>query len=569
MAEEDVKLSILMDESALQQLERAAQALEKTGERWGRSAASWRSATGGMSSAAQGAGMGSGQEAEDEARRKRFGAQLAGINAPIVMDMATRAEMARRERDSAERGQQKKPSYNDQFAKFNRNLSSGLQGGELGQNLSQLGNTLGDTFRKLATVINAASDSTLTLAQRQQGLIESLPIVGSFASGLREFGEAIRGVTNDLNLNRLRAESAGLLSSTSLSNQSQAGGMRIESARLAGTAAEHRRQADMGFAGLGVADPKNVFDPLERQRFQRETGIAQHRQGLEADAAGLAAQGKAIDAEERRLTGQRDNAKRVHDESLAQAKLLQGKEREKSASSGGLGWLVGNNSVNLAGRPHKAEIDDSGRSALQASKDLLTLEEQLREAQNRRHQHAEAVARNQHEQAKALVDLERSRLEILRSQGEIISGQTQSFGSLTRARQSLVTSTLQQAKDRGFDSLTMGQRNIIREGGFGQVVQRGIEKQIEGNPLFRQAQGLAADMGASPRGTLGENLTAQTAAQKLLVEATKKSEAAFATGVSTSFDKFLKGVEDVLRRILEAKLKELDGRRLVERNLRI
>lgn len=663
--EEDVKLSILMDEQTAEGLERAASALERMGERWGRSAEAWRATAEGMGQAAQtseeaaqrrhflgqigqaggetareqldmreqldlrnrrepnrsastpeeikaaaretagdhwkGAAQpwqapstGMGGVAQVESERKRFMGQLAEVardsrgpvpTSPVsvLADEKLRSqqkakeqvdsyEASKKDREAHDKEMAKRghgPTANDQFSQFNQNLSSALRGGRTGENLEQLGNTVGGVMGKFGKHLTTLSDSTLTSAQQMQQIARDLPIIGGLIAGAQAM---IQAPQHDvIYQGGITADKARSDSSSNWAMMQRRAGIRQQEAEATGIATERDKQHRAGFAGLGVAIPDNVHDTMGAAHFSRQIETAQRIQDVRAEKSGIearkAAQEKELD-ELREKRGVEDGdkstglARGVWNANQHAADIEKRKPSNKSwvdyvgnvagADRPGRTWNEFGTALqgNRAGRTwneafHQSLADEKkpedtkkSHDGLQAHKDFQTANNRVIEKEIELRGTAADLVRKQGEELKALAGHDKDRLSLLRQQEGVVQGQVQSFGSLTKAQQSMAIRLLEKSRDRGFDSLSFGERNDLRRYGGGQVVDRGIEKMMDKDPDFKKFQHLIADNTGdptAPRKGLGEIRTEARGLEIKLAETRTAIEASTTKALQGSF----------------------------------
>lgn len=525
---EEAKLSILMDNS------QAAAELERMANAWERAAQAQKEAMNrGLGSpmgrawdATNAAGSGMGATVGAAGATEDWKRAVSGLRAS-AQELKTAVEAAGRMAS----GQRPAGMF-------------GGMGGMLSGAMSAAGvAAAGQGMSMVASSLDKLNDSTLSASQRTQAFAESLPLVGSFVRGIREMTEAVQGVTDRLRRQALAGEIHGLENPSRLATEFKQGELSTSSAGRRGLADYWQGQARAGFAGLGVADPRNLYDPYQRSAFSRQIGLAQSRQGIQAEIA-------EVEARQRGQEKERKNAEweaGVASNDAGEAKENYERLRKEKGGPTFLG-------INVYSNRNKAEIDQAARDAQHTAQLEIQAREKLKRITEEGQQTAIELEQKKSAAVRASIDIEKEKLTVLKEQEGIVRAQTQSWGRATGAERQVMLAWAKQAQ-KDPNSLARGQLDKLANYAPN-MVARIYEQRGERDPGLREFQDLTKDLNNTPQG-LGDNMREQQALEKKIADMSAKSAASAAEASSKAFDSFVKQIIDQFDAILKAKLAEL------------
>lgn len=400
-------------------------------------------------------------------------------------------------------------------------------------------------IKNVAGMFEALNDSTATTRQRFNNLADSVPVLGSITSSVRSLFDGIRGTTNAL---RVQEQRAGVMT-----EQGQVEMQAIQTRhRLEVGSAGHFARGDYwldrqrrGFGAYGIADPANVMDPYQKQFFAAQLGIGQARERTGADLAANKAEMGQLQKQEQELLAKEQKETLMY--GLAQSREKKARRRadaEFSSLGGQLGsWFGGN---------PKVDIDAAARDSLEALNRLEQTRTQLIET--RQQMQAKAVENQQKEAENARhdLDLEKSKLEVLRQQGDVARGTAHAFGRMLPGEKRMILSAIGQANTKGFGSLLPFQMDLIARGGPATQnwLQRNWERQAEKDPYQAELRGLLGADANMPQ-SLQANEQAQLGAMKNIDQLSKNLEARMTTSIGDAFDRMVDKILEVVERKIQ------------------
>ena len=289
-----------------------------------------------------------------------------------------------------------------------------------------------------AGVMNIYGDSMLSATQKTQMMSESIPVIGGLVKAFREFGEALSGLPEYLQKGRLKIAQ-------------QAAGERAK--------AEARQKVnaqDLVFTGAqakwsSLRDaPMPDAGPLARQTYQEQLAY-QKSQSL-------------LPAKEKAHVAQADLAAAQAGYAKAQEQLRAGQANIKM---------------------YRADIDkkqtmadrlfgaDKGSAGEAQRKLLLEQVAASEEGLARNKARAEADANNVSKQALAIeqaksavrqnnIELAKAELAVLKQEEQTMSSQAKTVGAMGPGQVRRMRSIVTQIKNKGADSLTLRQRELVR-----------------------------------------------------------------------------------------------------------
>lgn len=425
---------------------------------------------------------------------------------------------------------------------------SGL-GGAMGAAAGAMGvYAAGHAMSAAAGAMAKLGDSTKRFDERLMSAAEGIPVVGTLVKGFRDLAEAVKGSADAMRRQAMAAEAIGgtmpmqhRARYAEMGAGTQAGVLRSTSTFWAG-------QARRGFAGLGVADPRNLYDPYQAGAFSRQIGLAQSKQGILAGIAETEARGRGLNDERVGLDNLRTGA-------MDRLRSAQGDEQKARAGAHWLGSSVFGNS--------KAEIDRASRAQLQASRELMEIEQKIKENTENRQQNAMELERKRGELVGHSIALEKERLTVLKEQEGIVRAQTQGWGRATGAERQVATAWARQAQ-RDPNSLARGQWDYLQR--FApNFVARHMEQRGEADPMLREFQALTGTLNNTPQG-LGANLREQQDVEKRIAELSTKKSADTARLLEGAFGKFTDDIIAALLRIVKIRGDEIRNGQTIRNN---
>ena len=503
---DDVRLSILMDENSVAQLERAALAMERAALAMEKSSGAARNST------------------------AQYGATGGTAGDSNPSQGATRPTAAERMSDGM-RWMENRFSDSGPTGQFFAPISRAM--GNFGNSLDKL------------------NDSTLTTTSRMGAFVETLPVIGQFTRGLREAISGLAGLSDRLRTQSQIAETAASINQGVRTSFDFQGGLEVERAIRSGRAGMAGAMAGRGFAGLGVDDPANLYDPFQATAFTRQISIAQQSQLVQLGIGDATSRVTALDEQIRRA----EQNRRLAEDRVRGSQAMDSRAR---AGVSWMGYLSGSD---------KGDIDKSSRELLNNRQDLIAWEEKIRDLTRQRQEAGIDLERKRGEELQLNVTREQERLRVLQEQEGLVRAQTQAFGAMYPGQRQMAVNFLRQAKEKGSDTLTPFMLTFLRNAGAGQWVAREFERRGEKDPLNKEFQQLQGPEGNMPQ-TLGENLAAQRQAQKNLAELSMKIEASTTEAFSREFEKFVKTLISQMTAIVKKQSDLIGDRQQISNNVR-
>lgn len=471
-----------------------------------------------------------------------------------------------------------------------RPAAPGQGGGIFSQENQELAASIGGTVAALQTMakitqaaavsIDALKDSSLTAAQANRKVAESIPILGEFNKAMFQLSDAITGRTEEIRKTQRETQA------NTAKAQAQLGAFQQTlpiNEQIFGINAQQRARA---------ANPPLPFnapgrDTLEGERdfanFERRRPLEQAKRDaqIQVDAA------KQIqaDAQNRQEDLAQQAAQRQRDVERAKAALEQLQRDQKtgrdttpgssprgtsflpkpdtelvfpgfdgSVKAGNVlpGFLFGDKAKQVAtatqgslatSQQLKDELSATAKVDA-ALKERLRLTQELTATQQQNANAVKAAAEAESKLRQANIALMRDELTQLKEREQRVAGAATSFGGLDASQKFSAVQAAEQLKQHGFESLTAEQRALIAQGGGGEALAFQQRKSALNDPEFKAFQT-----------ALGQEFDLKAIQQKQ-VELQAKVEVSVETD-ATELSKQLKDALEPILKDLVASFKEI------------
>ena len=392
----------------------------------------------------------------------------------------------------------------------------------------------------------AAGSQIGTSAQRMQALGEAAPIIGGLVKSFREMWEAVDGTTAALEKQKYAHEQLAMSQQAAFANMREMFGVQSRTFAARATAGGFR-------AGEGLSAPPEG-DILPRLYSHYERGLPAEQQALEARRRGRSA-----------LLGQQAyrNEFTRYSENDAQSQLDKVNELQKklAAARAGEQGLTGD-----AAKRKKAEIDDL---AGKYTANLTEYERRLghqRELGNKIVEEGIKAIQADSDARKANIASMRNELEILKEREQMARAQAGAVGSMLPGERATALQWMRQLEGNGIESLAPGQRGLIRQAGFGEVIDRLEQQAGERTPELDQMRRIGGRMMGVEYGTTEEMARQKKELQQKISVAVQVDEQKLATAIANELRKHEGLFKEIANRVEVIMAERLRGQQIHRQN---
>lgn len=310
--------------------------------------------------------------------------------------------------------------------------------------------------------IAARNDATLSPEQRSEKMRESLPIIGGLLKGFRELKEAADGTTNKLKLMAQHFEyDTAVIRAHNEAGRGEAANIAAQfSLKRAAYAQNEYADAKAPMAQLGAGDQSTVAGERAMEQARRRLPLEMAERQARLGKVGARADVMDTTREAEKAQQRFDQAKAAREAAIGDVQGASGKVGRRQAE------------FNLS----RSLIE------LEARRNELVAARERQQASIGNAVQAESAHR------KALIGIDRERLQVLVEQEQRIKGAATSFGALSEAEKTEAVEVANRAKQQGFGALTPEQKALLQRAGGGDFVQKGNENIGLRDDRFKQIQ---------------------------------------------------------------------------------
>lgn len=390
--------------------------------------------------------------------------------------------------------------------------------------------------------LNVLNDPLLTTAQKLQQLQEGIPIIGGVARAWREFTEAIDGTTatfvrNAERLTQHRNEMAALdkFGQVQLAGQGEKFGL------------EARANA---FARAGIAQslPNAAARTIGGVReFEAAERLLPHQRALMGGQAAV----EALAKQEKNAA----NEVRIARERASAAQVAANEKTEELGRLGRGEQGPGGERQKKAIEKAASELLEAQATARERNNRALQAEGQLRDVVNQKAQAGAQVRQ-------AEIAVLQTRIGLAKEEIGRTRNQFQSFGGMMPGDQMFALNSAKRFKQHGFKGIMPEERNVLRQAGFGEVLDLEALKAGEKDPRAQQLRQL---MGLEPADLAAQ----QQKLAQMQVQADVKvglNEALLADELAKKLGPIISAVSAIVERQARAATEEARAGRMQQRN---
>lgn len=418
-----------------------------------------------------------------------------------------------------------------------------------------------------AHAADTMSDSTLSSRQRQERVSESIPLLGGIAKSVREFGEAVNGVTDRLRRNAIDMDrfrtlqpiAAGMLHQTDVMGQASYAGV-----------ARGRALGGMASPNLGPSDRTTVAGEFAFQRFEMTSPARERERMAQTEVQAAVEAEKFAGGALRKGITDRNAAAGAAAASKMDLARMQMQEKELYKGSGPPTWMtagamgVPGGLTALAGLGSGLELmgfsgsSSKMRARGQMKGDVLTAQsglsadkQKLVDAEERvlglmrlQTEAANATLQARKQAGQAGVETSRAELEYAKMRTGLATTQARTLGGMGVMDRELGISSLQMSLKFGRDQVTdeMWQRaKGLAPHTIGKMEEQG------GEVHRARMRGMAAQMGHAGlaeefKGTLAERRAEEYGLSSKVKVDTQDNAVRFGEAIGTELARFTDAV---------------------------
>lgn len=374
---------------------------------------------------------------------------------------------------------------------------------------------IGRSFESAGRLAKGAADLNNSLGESISGLVieagRGIPVVGGFIGSIKEWSAGMSEANAKL------IADTQFLASVTRQGQARAGQRSREAGIEDQLGALRNAAFDVGASRrAGVGGLSGIGTPEEQAREKLDQAERQARAAAEIASQRQAAEAKAQADLDRATRDEREARLRVAAAQSARDKaaLAIQATTEVAASGKSYGQIVGGAASEAGGavKDFVTELKLPGQREAETLKqkevELQIQLNRLADQQNAKQNAAEQLTKAQRESSSRLVEAEQKRLEVARALNDVkraqidllkaeedkVRGAAQSFGTMDPIRQMELLNAARQFKSGGLgglsqDQLQTLQGNAITSGG----INKAAEESAQNNPLFRELLSLTGN----------------------------------------------------------------------------